>query len=289
MSRNKKRWESAEQNNETYFMYYNRLRDYALNMFEWTGLPDSINVRFLENTMIDQGKCIFFNDPKFGYLALPVQYGGQVNFYNEPTSYKAVSIGYNKDLTPDNAVIIWGMYSRLTLHHIITQFARRLYQVERTMDVNIHAQKTPILILAEESQRLTMQNAYMNYDGNEPFIFGNKSGFDKEAFQVFKTDAPFVSDKLQAYKHNLWNEAMTFLGVGNAKQDKKERLVADEVSANDEQIQGSRYIMLNARQDACQEINKMFGLNISVDFKLNVENEVEDNDGILRKSDTESK
>ena len=192
MVRNKKRWESAEQNNETYFMYYNRLRDYVLNMFEWTGLPDSINVRFLENTMIDQGKCIFFNDPKFGYLALPVQYGGQVNFYNEPTSYKAVSIGYNKDLTPDNAVIIWGMYSRLTLHHIISQFARRLYQVERTMDVNIQAQKTPILILAEESQRLTMQNAYMQYDGNEPFIFGNKSGFDKEAFQVFKTDAPFV-------------------------------------------------------------------------------------------------
>ena len=288
MVRNKKRWESAEQNNETYFMYYNRLRDYALNMFEWTGLPDSINVSFLENTMIDQGKCIFFNDPKFGYLALPVQYGGQVNFYNEPTTYKAVSIGYNKDLTPENAVIIWGMYSRLTLHHIITQFARRLYQVERTMDVNIQAQKTPILILAEESQRLTMQNAYMQYDGNEPFIFGNKSGFDKEAFQVFKTDAPFVSDKLQAYKHNLWNEAMTFLGVGNAKQDKKERLVADEVSANDEQIQGSRYIMLNARQDACNEINKMFGFNISVDFKLNVENEVEDNDGILRSSSSES-
>ena len=126
-------------------------------------------------------------------MALPVQYGGQVNFYNEPTSYKAVSIGYNKDLTPENAVIIWGMYSRLTLHHIISQFARRLYQVERTMDVNIQAQKTPILILAEESQRLTMQNAYMQYDGNEPFIFGNKSGFDKEAFQVFKTDAPFVS------------------------------------------------------------------------------------------------
>ena len=95
-------------------------------------------------------------------------------------------------------------------------------------------------------------------------------------------------DKLQAYKHNLWNEAMTFLGVGNAKQDKKERLVADEVSANDEQIQGSRYIMLNARQDACNEINKMFGLNISVDFKLNVENEVEDNDGILRSSSSES-
>lgn len=284
----KKRWESATLNNETYFMYYNRLRDYAMNLFEWKGLPDSINVRFLENTMIDEGRCIFFKDDSLGYLALPVQYGGQVNVYNEPTSYKAVTIHYNKDLTPDNAVIIWGMYSRLTMHHIISAFARRLYQVERTMDVNIQAQKTPVLILADESQRLTMQNAYMQYDGNEPFIFGNKSGFDKDAIQVFKTDAPFVSDKLQEYKHNLWNEAMTFLGVGNAKQDKRERLVSDEVKANDEQIQGARYIMLNARQDACKEINKMFGLNVSVDFKLNVHDEVEDQDGLLGTTVNES-
>ncbi len=286
MKRNKK-LESAYLNNETYLMYYNRLRDYALNMFEWSGLPESINVRFMENTIMDEGRCVFFNDKELGYLALPVQYGGIVNVYNEPTQYKAVSIHYNKDLTPDDAVIIWGQYSRLTLNSIIKQFARRLYQVERIMDVNIHAQKTPILLLADESQRLTLQHMYMLYDGNEPFIFGNKSGFDKDAIQVLKTDAPFVSDKLQAYKHNLWNEAMTFLGIGNAKQDKKERLVSDEVSANDEQIQGARYIMLNARQDACKAINKMFNLNVSVDFKLNVHNETGDDVGTIRESTIE--
>lgn len=282
MAKKTTKWESAILNSDTYNMYYQRLRDYALNIFEWTGLPESINVRFLETTMMDEGRCVFFEDKTLGFLGLPVQYGGKVNVYNEPTEYKAVSIHYNKDLTPDNAVIMYGMYSRQTLNQIIRLFARRLYQVERTMDVNIQAQKTPVLILADETQRLTLQNMYMQYDGNEPFIFGNKNGFDKESITVLQTEAPFVSDKLQAYKHNLWNEAMTFLGVGNAKQDKKERLVADEVSANDEQIQGARYIMLNARQDACKAINKMFGLNISVDFKLNVKDEVEDNDGLLQ-------
>jgi hypothetical protein len=278
----KKKLESAVLNSDTYNMYYQRLRDYALNIFEWTGLPESINVRFLETTMMDEGRCVFFQDPSLGFLALPVQYGGKVNVYNEPTEYKAVSIHYNRDLTPENAVLMYGMYSRQTLNQIVKLFARRLYQVERTMDVNIQAQKTPVLILADETQRLTLQNMYMQYDGNEPFIFGNKNGFDKESITVLQTEAPFVSDKLQAYKHNLWNEAMTFLGVGNAKQDKKERLVSDEVSANDEQIQGARYIMLNARQDACKAINKMFGLNVSVDFKLNVKDEVEDDDGILQ-------
>jgi hypothetical protein len=271
----RKKWESAQENNSTYLMYYNRLRDYALSLFEWTGLPDSINERFLEIKMLEEGKVVFFEDENLGYLTLPVMYGQTLNVYQEPTHYTAFTTGYSKQLTPDEGVIIWNNLSRTSFLSTIRAYAKRLYQVERTMDVNIQAQKTPVLILADESQRLTLMNAYMQYDGNEPFIFGNKSGFDTDSFQVLKTDAPFVSDKLMAYKHNLWNEAMTFLGIGNAKQDKKERLVSDEVSANDEQIFSSREVMLVARQQACEKINKMFGLNVSVDFKLNKEKEEE--------------
>lgn len=252
-------------------MWYNRLRDYALSMFEWTGLPETVNERFLEIKMLSEGRVVFFEDPTFGYMCLPVMYGSSINHYEEPTTLRAYSVNYNRVLHPDKSVIIWNNYAREPIDPILHEYAMRLYQVERTMDVNIHAQKTPILLLTEESQRLTLQNMYMQYDGNEPFIFGNKKGFDLESINVLKTDAPFVSDKLMEYKHNLWNEAMTFLGVGNSKQDKKERLVADEVSANDEQIMSSRYSMLRARQQACKQINDLFGLNVHVDFKLNVD------------------
>lgn len=262
-------WDSEISNDLTYQMYYTRLMDIALAMFEWTGLPDSINLRFLELKMFEEGKVVFFEDPSMGYMVAPVMESGVVNHYLEPTRYQAVSINYNRDLTPDNGVIIWNNFSRTSIQPTIRAYAYRLYQVEKTMDVNINSQKFPVLVLADESQRLTLMNAYQQYEGNEPFIFGNKSGFDKDAFQVLNTGAPFVTDKLMEYKHNLWNEAMTFLGVGNAKQDKKERLVADEVSANDEQIEMSRFHMLQARQEACKQINEMFGLNVSVDFKLN--------------------
>lgn len=265
----RKKTQAMYQNDATYLMYYNRLRDYALSMFEWDGLPDSINERFLEVKMYEEGRTVWFEDESFGLLALPVMYGGKINFYNEPTTYNAVSIGYNKELSPDEAVIMWSNFSRTPIDPIIREYARRLYEVERTMDVNIKGQKTPILLLADEAQRLTLLNAYQQYDGNEPFIFGNKSGFDKEAIQAIPTLAPYVADKLLEYKHNLWNEVMTFLGVGNAKQDKKERLVSDEVQANDEQIEGAREIMLKARREACEKINDMFGLSIEVDFKFN--------------------
>jgi hypothetical protein len=266
----KRNYEAEQQNHATYYMYYNRLKDYALSMFEWDGLPDSVSERYLEIVMYRDGRTVFFKDPELGFMTLPVTIGSTINAYEDPTGYVAYSVNYpQRNLTPDEAVVIYNSYSRTAMMPIIEQFARRLAHVERAMDVNIQATKTPVLILADESQRLTMLNAYMQYNGNEPFIFGNKSGFDKDAFKVLKTDAPLYTDKLMQYRHDLWNNAMTFLGIGNAKQDKRERLVSDEVAANDEQIQSSRFVWLQARQDACMKINNMFGLNLSVDFKLN--------------------
>jgi hypothetical protein len=272
----RKKSKADYQNESTYLMYYQRLTDYALSMFEWKGLPDSINRRFLELTILYQGRAVFFEDPNLGYLAMPVNYGGVINYYHEPTNYKAYSIDYQRDLDLNTGVIIWNNFSRTSIMPIIQEYARRLYMVERAMDVNIQTQKFPVVFLTDESQRLTMQNLMEQFDGNEPFIFGNKTGFNPDSVQALQTGIPFVADKLMEYKHNLWNEAMTFLGIGNAKQDKKERLVEAEVSSNDEQIQSSRFVMLQARQYACELINKMFpDLNISVDFKLNQEQQQE--------------
>ena len=282
-------WESAISNNGTFDMYFNRLKDYALSMFEWSGLPDSVSKRFLELIMFEEGKVVFFEHQEFGFMVAPVLDTGRQNHYREPIRWRATGIDLNQELDATNSVIMWNNYGRTPLIPIIRAYAYRLYQVEKTMDVNINSQKYPIIILADESQRLTLKNAYQQYEGNEPFIFGNKSGFDKEAFQVLNTGAPFVTDKLMEYKHNLWNEAMTFLGVGNAKQDKKERLVSAEVSANDEQIKTSRHTLLQARQDACEQINTLFGMDVSVDYKLNIEREEEVSDGILRPSNSESK
>jgi hypothetical protein len=264
----KKNSVAAWENERTYQMYFNRLRDYALSVFKWEGLPDTINERFLELIMFQEGKILFFKDDEMGgFLALPFAFG-QLNVYHEPVQFNAYSINYQKEYTIDNAVPIWANFTRHPIQWIIEEYARRLYWVERAMDLNVRQQKFPFLIVGEESQRLTLMNAYEKWEGNEPFVFGYKTGFDKEAFKILNTPVPYVADKLMEYKHNLWNEAMTFLGIGNAKQDKRERLVADEVAANDEQIESSREVMLQARQIACDKINKMFNLNISVNYRL---------------------
>lgn len=267
MGRKKNRWPSAQINNQTYIDYYQRLMEFAINMFEWRNLPSSVDERFLELTLYEKGYCLYFNDEVVGNLALTCTIGGMLDVYRIPTERRAFAVnGYNKICTSQDSVLIFNNYLHTPTILTIELFARRLYEIERTIDVNVKAQKTPTLVLASEQQRLTMKNLYMQYDGNEPFIFGDKD-MEFEGIKCLKTDAPYVADKLQVLKHQIWNEALTFCGIENSNQDKKERLVADEVGSNYGNIEAQRNVMLNARRQAADKINRMFGTNIEVGFR----------------------
>lgn len=267
MGRKKNRWPSAQINNQTYIDYYQRLMEFAINMFEWRNLPPTVDERFLELTLYEKGYCLYFNDEVVGNLALTCTIGGMLDVYRIPTERRAFAVnGYNKICTSQDSVLIFNNYLHTPTILTIELFARRLYEIERTIDVNVKAQKTPTLVLASEQQRLTMKNLYMQYEGNEPFIFGDKD-MEFDGIKCLKTDAPYVADKLQVLKHQIWNEALTFCGIENSNQDKKERLVADEVGSNYGNIEAQRNVMLNARRQAADKINRMFGTNIEVGFR----------------------
>ena len=260
-------WQSASFNNATFMQYYNRLVELAISMFEWKNLPETIDPRFLELALFGDGMAVFFEDKEIGYLALRTTIGGRLNLYNIPTDRRAyASNGYNMPLTQDDSVIIWNnlMHTNSVLE--VSNFSKRLWDLDRTIDVNAKAQKTPILIRCEESQRLTLKNLYKQYSGNEPVIYADK-GLAAKPIDVLNTDAPYVCDKLYELKTQIWNEALTYLGISNVSYQKKERLLQDEVQRNMGGTIASRYSRLEARRQAANEINKMFGLNIEVNFR----------------------
>lgn len=267
MSNKKKRWESAWLNSATYSQYYNRLFELAINMYEWKNLPDSVDERFLELTLFTKGMAVFFRDEVMGELALNCTINGRLDVYGIPINRRAFAVnGYQKNLTSADSVIIYNNYTHTNSMLDVEMYARRLYEIERTMDVNVKAQKTPTLIKGTETQMLTLKNLYMQYEGNEPFIYGDKS-LDLSGIDVLNTNAPYVADKLNILKRQIWNEALTYLGVENSNTEKKERLVSDEVTTNLGGVEAQRFCRLNARRKAAEAINKMFGLNIQVDFR----------------------
>lgn len=266
----REKWESASLNNRTYLQYYNRLLELAINMYEWKNLPDTVDERFLELTLFSDGMAVFFRDEILGELCLQCMISGELDVYRIPIDRTAYATnGYQMRLTNQNSVIIFNNYTHTNSMLDVEMYARRLYEIERTIDVNVKAQKTPLIVRATENQRLTMKNLYMQYDGNEPFIFGDNN-LDMDAIKVLPTTAPYVADKLNILKRQIWNEALTYLGIENSNTEKKERLVSDEVNSNLGGVAAQRFCRLNARRKAADQINKMFGLNIEVDFREEV-------------------
>lgn len=261
-------WDNALLNNKTYQQYYNRLTELATVMFEWKNLPETVDPRYLELTLFAKGMAVFFKDDELGFLALPMTSGGLYNVYGIPTGRRAIaSNGYNSpQLDDSNSVIVYNNYIHTNSMLDVEMFARRLYEQDRTIDVNIKAQKTPVLITCNDTQRLTMKNLYKEYDGNQPFIFGDKN-LDLNSIKVLQTGAPYVADKIRNEKTATWNEALTYLGISNTNVEKRERLIMDEVMRSQGGTIASRYSRLAMRRQACEQINRLFGLEIECEYR----------------------
>lgn len=261
-------YSSATDNNLTFRQYLDRLTELSISMFEWRNLPPTVDARYIELQLFETGCMVYFDDDVLGNLCLNCLYNGQFDVYGNPISRRAYSRynNYQKILSPDNSVVIWNNYLHTNSAMQVIQYAKRLYNLDRIIDVNANAQKTPVLVQATEKQRLTMLNLYKEYDGNAPFIFGDKN-LDLNTLKAISTGAPYVCDKIYQLKTQIWNEALTYLGISNINIQKKERLITDEVTRNQGGTIASRYSRLESRREAVKKINDMFGTNIEVNYR----------------------
>lgn len=263
--------ESALDNNATYLTYYQRLLELSISMFEWKNLPPTIDSRYIELMLFEKGSVVYFDDEAIGNLCLDCISQGQFDVYGYPKNRRAYSSynQYSRELNESNSVIVWNNFLRTNSQLVVKMYAKRLYNIDRVIDINVNSQKTPVAILASPQQRLTMKNLYKEYDGNAPFIFGDKN-LDLNGIKAISTGAPYVADNLYALKTQIWNEALTYLGISNVNNVKKERLISDEVQRNLGGTIASRYSRLQSRKDAVQKINKMFNTNIEVDYRADI-------------------
>lgn len=261
--RNKQDLYSDVLNSQAYISFYNRLIGLAQSVYKWGNLPETIDHRFLEETLLKFGACAIFFDEVIGYLALPFSTNNRLDVYNNPTSITAyANNGYQKTLKQSDCVIVYDSITRSSILPTIQNFALRLYNLDRCIDVNVNAQKTPVLVRATETQRLSVLNVYKKYSGNEPFIFADE-GLNPECLKVLNTQAPFVAPALFDLKTNIWNEFLTFIGIANTTINKKERLITDEVVRSQGGIIASGNIRLSTRKQACAELQEKFGLQVN--------------------------
>ena len=260
--------ESAEMNNLTYIYHLNRYRELSISTINYKNMPDTVNIRYMEQVLFDQGRCVLYDEPGIGLVAMMVTPIGPLDIYREPIKRRAYAAnGVSTDLTPENSVIIYNNMLRQPSVMTARIFAKRLAECDRTIDVNIKAQKTPVLIKCNPDQELTLKNMYMKYDGNQPFIFAYKDSLTGDEFDVTNTGAPFIADKTLQIRRDLWSDALASRGIMTTPYAKKERLTATESNQAAGAAMYSRYSLISERERGIEAVNKMFGTNIRVYFE----------------------
>ena len=287
--------DSALMNSETYFDYVERFKKICLSMFEWVNLPESMNARYLEECLYYKGQASLLKDENYGFINTQCASNGYLNIYGLPSSLNCYSYQYNSirnlytglEGTEDkDCILVMNNWERIPTASTIELFCQRLAEAEMTASVNIKAQKTPVLIVVDENQRLMMENLYAQYDGNKPFIFGDKNQVGDGVVKSISTGADFIADKIMEYKKQIWNEALQFLGINTLQTEKKERLITDEASSNNELINLNLQSMLIPRQEACKQFNKLYGLEgtdkeISVRVRSDLYNIIKQEESVI--------
>lgn len=266
-------------NDSTYLSYMWRLYDLAVSVFEWKNLPEGVDERIIERFLLANGMALFVYDEGIrsdpmqrspeGYAMMQMTFSGQFDIYNIPEkrmAYSGNSKHTSMEFDSTNSVICFNDNLGTPTFWTLDLYAKRLWRLERCIDVNIEQQKTPRIVKCSEKQRLTMKNLFAQVDGFMPTVWADKD-LDLAGVEVLDTSSPFVAHDLQLVKHQIWNEALTFLGIENTNTDKKERMVTDEVLSNMGDVEAQRFTRLNCRKQFCKEVNELFGLDIEVDFR----------------------
>lgn len=266
-------------NNQTYVDYLERLKKICLSMFEWVNLPKTCNARFLEMCLFYNGQASLLYSDEYGYINTMASDGGYINIYGLPTEINCYSYRFNERRSlytvdtgaekGEECILVMNNYERVPTVTTITLFAKRLAEAQRTIDCNLNAQRTPILITTDQKQYFTLKKMYEEYEGNTPAIFADKNLISPDALKALKTDAPFIINDLVEYKTAIWNEALTFLGLQNLAE-KKERLISNEVDSNNEVINMNLQALLIPRKEACRQFNEKYGLmgDKAIDVKV---------------------
>lgn len=295
--------DSALSNDSTYYDYLRRMKVVALSMFEWK-LPAGMDERYLEKCLYYKGQASLFETKDTGFINTQCTSNGYFTIYGLPSALNChaynglhwyrnlyTELGEDEETIEEQrkkeCVLVLNDWDGIPTASTIELFAYRMYLAQRTADVNMSAQRTPVMVVCSQKQRLTMENLYSQYDGNQPFIFGDKdANINDNSLKALKTDAPFICDKVNDYKKEIWNEFLTFLGVNNIAVEKHERLITDEANQNNEVINLYLQSHLAPRQKACDQFNELYGLKgtdneISVKIRSDLHNIIKNAESVV--------
>lgn len=264
-------------NTMCYNHYLYQLSSIAMCQFDYDGLPDSITKEHVERILFFEGAGVFyFDDVLNEFHFLSVNPEGKYDLNNEPI----FRVGYGQNgfrvqLNEKNSVIVYNNILKAPTYPSAQFYAERIADLQRSFDVNTKSLKNPKVFQGQKKQLETFKNMYEQYDGNSPVLYISEDLDIDSIFKSFNAETTNNLPQLAQAKRELWCEYLNTLGIASTTIQKKERLVSDEISQSVGGAIANFSTRYKVRKNCIDQINKMFGLNISVLDKENERDEIE--------------
>ena len=239
------------------------------SMFVYKGLPDTIPVQWLEQYLQRNGSCCIA-EVEGKLYALLGNAGGEYDEYYQPTKYVVANPWLNLSKTftiGEDCVFCRNDYDALGLNPLICRYAGLMTEnllTVRLADINMRMMN---LLSAPDDNTLQSTKQYLRdledgklgVVGETPFFEGLKL----QSKNLGSGDYMIQFIELQQYlKGSLYNE----LGINANFNMKREALSGQELAMNDDALMPLIDDMLKQRRAMCDNLNQMFGLNVSVDY-----------------------
>lgn len=253
--------------------YQQEFINICANQFKWTNLPDNVTSHWIEESLITNGSIGAYMDKTYGlvfgggnYTGPLTHYGYQAYYeFNSPTLHRKFRVDHSKETK--NGVVIQNdslMYPRWIT---ITNYAYKLAQLKNYIDINLKTTSTPFVIVAKKKSKLkALQDLWSQIASGQPLVSTSLDVNDPDEFQQLNINATYLVDNLQRQFDATRAEALTLLGVNNTNVEKSERMLVDEVNANNQNIAMNVSNLLAYRKEAVDLINEKFNTNIAVDL-----------------------
>lgn len=263
----RRRYKSQLANYSTYQMYLRIMLTIAENVIQIEKLPTFIDKAYMNKKLICDGSIIFFVDEVMGLLAMPYQNVGTLDVYGRPNKVQAIGLnGYiSRILNPNEYVLVYDNMGRYPIFADIKQIAERIALARRTCDINIGQQRTPRIWKSPVEKVQSIKDMLNNVDSFEETIT-TFDGLDINGIESVLSPAPYVTDKVEDYIKALWAEFFQLVGIASLTEQKKERLITDEIPTQLGGTIASRYNRFTPRKLAVDEIREKFGIELEVSF-----------------------
>lgn len=287
-------WQSRDFNDTAVDIYTSDLVRLAMNRFAWEGLPDSVNVKYLEWCLLTNGYATIAHPDNEAlsdnWMGLQVSTLGDLNAYGEPTEWQAlgangktwfdVQDGKNGVLIFNSNQFVNNFYPAYdSTWQMIRFMARKLAHYELVENSNLAMQQTAWFLSCSQEKKLDATNLFKNICGYEPAVIASPTFRDEVGIDVIKTDVPFIGEQLFSGKRNILNQAYTYLGIPHLDFEKSERMITSEA----ENVNSPTYLrMMDAlapRQRAAKALSKLIGNEVVVKFNQPDTSKCEDKAG----------